>query len=55
MFIEILKHYIFHVQFFYSVCLLWESANKGKPKVGFKLANERKQVYAVHCRYCMGT
>ena len=33
--IEILKHYIFHVQFFYSVCLLWESANKGKPKVGF--------------------
>ena len=45
---------------------LWKSASKVKPKVGFiyikylvllslgKLVNERKQVYAAHCGYCMG-
>ena len=33
--IEMLKYYIFHVEYFDSVCLLWKSANKVKPNVSF--------------------
>ena len=43
--IEILKYYIFHAQYFDSVCLLWKSANKVKPKVGFM----HKKYFVITC------